>query len=302
MNAAKSNSIWALVLPMLAIQVVAGLCFPIARMGLKEIEPFTFAFFRYLISATILLTIVWSRRPKPAIERQDWWRILLLGFTIIPVNQTMFLVGQSMTGAGHGAVLFATTPVWVFVMALLSRQERFKINRAVGTVLACAGVITIMMGGLEDVGLEYLWGDLIILLAVMAWAVYIVLGKNIVTKYGALRVTAYALASGSAMYAPFGLYRAIIFDYEGVSLEAWGSVLYMAVGISVLVYVVWYWLLKRFEASRLAVYHNIQPIIASVVAYLYLAEPLSSTFIIGGLVVLAGVVITEIKFRHPRVP
>ena len=109
------------------------------------------------------------------------------------------------------------------------------------------------------------------------------------------RITAYALASGSALYFPFGLYHAIRFDYSAVTIAAWGSVAYMAVGLSLVVYVLWYWVLKYMDASRIAVFHNVQPVLATVVSVLWLGERLTGTFMVGGLVVLAGVIIAETK-------
>jgi len=258
-----------LIFSAVALQAVASLCYPIAKYGLEFIEPFTFAFYRYLFSSVVLLAFVKFRKHKIPVERKDYKKIILLGFLIIPFNQTLFLVGQSMTAAGHGAFLFATTPVFIFVLAL------------------------ILLSGALEVSTEYLLGDIIILVSVTAWAYYTIIGKNLVRKYGALRMTAYALASGSALYFPFGLYMAAKFDYSQVTLAAWGSVLYMALGLSVFVYVVWYWLLKYMEASRIAVYHNIQPVIATIVAYIFLGETLTVPFIIGGLIVLAGVITSE---------
>ena len=129
--------------------------------------------------------------------------------------------------------------------------------------------------------------------AVFAWVYYTILGKPLVMKYGAIRVTAYSLSFGSAVYFPFGLYRALNFNYAAVPWTAWLSVLYAALGVSVTAYVLWYWLLKQMEASRLAVFNNIQPVIASVVAMLFLGEPINLTFILGGAIVLTGVLITE---------
>ena len=68
----------------------------------------------------------------------------------------------------------------------------------------------------------------------------------------------------------------------------------VVIGLSVVVYVLWYWLLKHMDASRVAVYHNIQPILASTVAYLFLGETLSAAFIAGGTVVILGVVVAEV--------
>jgi drug/metabolite transporter (DMT)-like permease len=279
---------------MVLLQVVASICYPIAKFGLMTIEPFTFAFYRYLIASIFLLSLTLLRKHTVPIERADIKRIVLLGILIIPLNQTTFLVGQSLTGAGHGAFLFATTPVFVFVLALLHLKERLVWRRAVGIVMAMAGVMTILSSAAIDVGLEYLAGDLIILVSVTAWAYYTILGKNLVRKYGALRVTAYALASGSAIYFPFGLYMAARYDYSQATAAAWGSVLYMALGLSGFVYIMWYWLLKYLDASRIAVYHNIQPVIATVLAVAFLGETLTVPFVVGGLLAVAGVVVSEI--------
>jgi drug/metabolite transporter (DMT)-like permease len=285
---------WQMVLGVAVLQTVAGVCYPIAKYGLGIIEPFTFAFYRYLLSSGVLLAIVYSRARVPKVEKADWWKMVVLGFAVIPVNQTTFLVGQSLTGAGHGALLFSTAPVWIFLIAAIHLKERVSWRRLVGLLAAIGGVTTIMWSGLADFGMDYLLGDLILLVAVVSWAYYAVLGKPLVTKYGALRTTAYALAFGSAMYLPFGAWFAWKYDYSQATLGAWGSVIYMAIGLSVIVYVLWYWLLKYLDASQLGVYHNIQPILAATVAYLFLGETLSSTFLFGGTIVILGVLIAEL--------
>jgi drug/metabolite transporter (DMT)-like permease len=274
-------------------QLLGALTFPIAKYGLMMIEPFTFAFYRYVLSSLVLLGVVRLRDRTPPIEKKDYVKILGLGFLIIPFNQTAYLYGQSLTGAGHGALLFATVPIWIFLGGLIYLKEKFILRRAVGVVLGLIGVTIIMTSGAIELGTEYLLGDLIILIAVLAWAIYTLVGQPLVIKYGAFRVTAYALASGSAMYFPFGLYRAVVFDYSSATLGAWLTVIYVALGVSVAAYVLWYWLLKYMEATKIAVFNNLMPVIAAGVAFIFLGEPIGWPFIIGGAVVLTGVIITE---------
>lgn len=276
------------------MQVLDALCFPVTRYGTQFIEPFTFAFYRFVVSSVVLLTIVFSGRRHPPIERRDYWRIILLAILIIPFNQTLYMFGQSMTAAGHGAFLFATSPVWIFLLAIIHLKEKLLWQRVVGIVVAFAGVVAIMSSGGMEFGIEYLRGDLIILVAVLAWSYYTIIGKPLVEKYGALRITAYALATGSALYFPFGLYRALVFDYSRATSGAWGAVAFMALGMSVLLYVLWYWVLKYMDASRLAIWHNLFPVISVIVAYFALGEPLTTAFVLGGIVVLAGVIIAEV--------
>ncbi|MDQ1352870.1 MAG: EamA family transporter [Acidobacteriota bacterium] len=273
-------------------QSLGGLAYPIAKYGLSMIDPFTVAFYRFVISAIVLLGITRLRSPRPPIEKKDYWRIIGLGCLIIPFNQLMYLYGQSMTGAGHGAMLFATTPIWLFLAALVFFKEKFVWRRAVGVTLGLMGVAIIMAYGAIELGTKYLLGDLIILIAVFAWVAYTIFGRPLVIKYGAFRVTAYALSSGALLYFPFGLYHVLKFDYSKPTAGAWLAVLYLALGLSVAAYVLWYWLIKHIEATRIAVFQNVQPIIASVAAFLFLAEPLGWPFLIGGAVVLAGVFVT----------
>ncbi len=295
-NDSSDQKAGAFVVSVLILQQFLGsLTFPIAKFGLEQMEPFTFAFYRFVISSIVLVGIVRLRKPSPPIAREDIIKVAGLGFLVVPFNQVMYLLGQSMTVAGHGALLFSTLPIWIFLLALIHLNEKFRWRRAIGVVVGMTGVGVILSSGAIKFGTEYLIGDFIILFAVIVWAYYTIWGKPLVRKYGAMRVTAYALASGSLLYFPFGLYRAINFDYTGIGMGTWLSVLYIALGTSGIVYILWYWVLKYMEASRIAVFHNIQPVFASVVAYYFLNEPLGWPFVIGGAVVIAGVLITEVE-------
>jgi len=284
-----------ILLPVMIVQQTFGaLCFPISKYGLAIIPPFTFAFFRFLLASAVLLLISRLRSGQTAISPADRRKIWINGAIIIWVNQTLYLWGQSLTSAGHGSILFATTPIWVFLFAIYLLKEKLHWRRAVGTAIALAGALSIMLSGAIVIGHEYLIGDFIVLISVWAWAAYMILSKPLVEKYGAIRITAYSLAAGALLYTPFGLYWALQFDYSQATVGAWLSVAYMAIGSSVVSYVLLLWVLKHISASRLAVYQNIQPVIATSVAFVMLGERPGLPFFIGGAIVLAGVLITEI--------
>jgi drug/metabolite transporter (DMT)-like permease len=276
-------------------QTLGALVFPIAKYGLAIIEPFTFAFYRFMISTLVLLAVVrLDKKPdRRPIEKKDYLKIFGLGVLIIPLNQTAYLFGQSLTGAGHGALLYATVPIWIFLGGLVFLKEKLILRRATGVALGLGGVGIIMGAGAVELGSSYLLGDIIILLGVLAWAGYTIFGQPLVVKYGALRLIAYSLAAGTALYFPYGAYRALTFDYSPVTAGAWFSVIYAALGVSVVAYLIWYWLLKYMETTRMAVFHNLQPVIAAAAAFIFLGESIGWHFITGGVTVLAGVIITE---------
>jgi drug/metabolite transporter (DMT)-like permease len=286
---------WFLYSTILFHQIVIAVAFPIAKLGLNEIEPYSYAFLRFTISSLIYIPVLFFLRRTRRIALRDHVKIFVIGFILILLNQVIFLVGQSLTSAGHASLLFATVPIFLYILALIFLRERPGIRRAVGIMIAAAGVYVILAGGMARFGRQFLFGDLLVLIAVIAWAVATVMAKPLAVKYGAFRVTGLALVYGSLVYLPFGLYKVAQFSFEGLSRAAWFSVFYMAVVVSLLAYFLWYWVLKYMEVSRVAVIQNIQPVIASAVAAMLLAEPISQRFVIGGIIVIAGVILTELR-------
>lgn len=273
---------------------MAACAFPIAKLGLNEIDPFVFAFFRFGFASLVYIPILIILNRRQKICRKDNLRILLGGLTIIPFNQILYLIGQSKTLANHSGLLFATVPVFLYIMAIFILKEKATLRKTAGILVATIGVYVILSGGKLEYGTEYLYGDILILICVFAWAVGTIILKPLTNKYGAFRVIGLALTYGSIAYFPYGLVQVIAAPISNITLTGWLSIGYMAVGLSVLGYFFWYWTLKYMEVSKMAILHNFKPIIATVAAALILGEPVSSTFIVGGVVVIGGVILTEI--------
>jgi drug/metabolite transporter (DMT)-like permease len=274
-------------------QILSALAFPIFKVGLNEFDPFVYAFYRFLFSTVVyapILVFLFRRRKMPA---KVHVRILVIGMILILLNQAAFMYGQSLTTAGHSSLLFATIPIFIYILAVIFLKEKATFRRTLGIIVAAVGVYIILSNGSISFGREYLIGDLIILVAVLAWAVVTIMLKPLAIQYGAFRVTGLAIVYGSLVYLPFGFYRALSFDHSPVTTTGWISIFYVAVVVSVLAYFLWYWLLKYMEASRLAIAQNIQPIIATGVAAVYLSEPVTASFVLGGIIVIGGVIITE---------
>lgn len=296
MSTKSPISLLTLILMASVHQILIGGTFIFARYVVVLTDPFAVAFMRYTLAAGILYLIarqVSRRAGVVPISAADKKTIITLGLVIIVFNQTLYLYGQKFTTAGHAAVLFATTPIFVYLMAMRHLGERWSNVKGIGILLAVGGSAVMMF----ERGLTFDYaiakGDLIIIVAVAAWGYYTVWGKPLVEKYGAFRVNAYSLASGAVFYFPFGLYRTITADLSGIDLFGWISILYIAIITSVVGYSIWYWLLKQMEASRLSVLANIQPVVAGILGFIVLGEILTFQFIVGGVIILAGVTITQ---------
>ena len=266
-----------------------------AKRALGELSPFELALARFSIAGLVYGgLLLW--RPRP-VSRRDLLAMCALGFVAIPLNQGLFLFGLSLTTPGHAALLYAMTPIFVFVLALARREERSSPWKSVGIAVAFAGAAVVLvargqLAGQVD-GARALLGDLLILLAVISWAVYAVWGKPYAMRYGVITTTGVTIVAGSLLYLPFGLLFSRAASFRALSPVGWGSVAYLVVLTSVVSYLLYYWALAREDASRVAIWSNTQPVLTAVLAWALYGDPLTPSFVAGGGLVILGVVMTQ---------
>ena len=279
---------------MLLHSVISAGTYLAAKRALAELSPFEVALFRFSLAGVFYAALWrWSGAPIP---RRDLLALAGLGVLAVPVNQGLFLYGMSLTTPGHAALLYALAPVFVFLFARWRLGERATALKIAGVALAFGGVVVVLAGrgavGLDIAG-RGLVGDLLVLVAVVAWSIFAVAGKPYTERYGVLASTGVAIAAGSAAYLPFGLALSDPSAFGRASAGAWSSVLYLALAQSVLAYLLYYWALRRSDASRVAIWSNTQPVLAAGLAWALYGEAVTATFVAGGAMVIAGVVLTE---------
>lgn len=264
-----------------------------AKRGLAELGPIELALARFAFAAGVYVFLV--VRSGVRIERRDWRRVLLLGFLGVCANQLLFLSGMRLTTPGHGALLYALTPVFVFLLAWSRRTERPTTAKLAGILLALAGTAVVLLarGMLAPGGRRALAGDLVVLCAVLAWSAFAVGGKRMAEKYGPTAGTGWALLVGTALYLPFGLVFADLSSFGALSAGGWASVAYLVLVTNVAGWLIYAHALSRAEASRVAVWSNLQPVLTALLSWWLYAEALTPSFVAGGAMVLLGVWLTE---------
>lgn len=270
----------------------------VAKGAINEFAPLVFAFYRFIFAALALAVIAVARGVFFKFERRHWPKLILLGILAVPINQCLFLYGLQFTLPTHPALLFATTPVWVYLFSIWKKEERMTTGKTTGILVALIGVISFFAEKGVSMKTDYLLGDGIILVAVLAWAAYTVVGRSLVREKGAFAVTSSTLILGTIIYFPLGFYLALTFDYSAISWVGWSGVAYTALLTSVLAYTIWQWGIKHMEPSRTAIFMNMQPIVTALLAYYLLDERLSAGSVVFGAVILLGVFLVQRENSH----
>jgi drug/metabolite transporter (DMT)-like permease len=243
------------------------------------------------VGASLLLVLMLALLPGPALPpRRHVGRVVLLGLLAIPINQGLFISGLARTSPVHAALLYTLTPAFVLTVGLFLGREQASLRKVTGLLLAMLGAMVVVLGrAVRGGATDPLRGDLMILVAVVAWALYTVLGRDLVREAGPLKSTAWALIAGTVMLLPFGLGPVRTTSWSVVPASVFEAMAFLIVLTSVVSYLCWSYALAHAEPSRVAVFTNLQPVLTALLAWFVTGERLGPTLVVGGLLVLAGV-------------
>ncbi len=272
----------------LGMSVAFGLSFVAAKYALRGFEPLLIALLRFSIAGSLLWLIWRWRRGRERATRSELGRLALLGFVSLTLYFTLEINGIARTSASAASIIVAAIPVFVIVLSAALIGERSSPRQWVGVVLSFAGVAAlVLLGGSEGEG--GLVGNLLVLAAAFTAAVGTLIARSLMVSRSALFVTAYQNLFGALFVAPIALAEALLVGVRTPSAQAWTAVAYLTLACSVLGYLLLNYAFRFLEASRVAVFVNLTPVVAVAAAYALLGERFGVWQGVAAAVVVAGV-------------
>jgi drug/metabolite transporter (DMT)-like permease len=286
------------------VVVVWAVNFIAAKIGLRYLPPVTMASFRVAIAGLSMAPayLFCSRLPafadtrrarEQGFTRRDLWTFFYLGFFGVVVNQMCFTMGLRYTSVGHAAVIVGMGPIYTLVLAVLFRLERATWHKVVGMAIAFAGVAVLASENGISPRSPSLLGDAITMTGSIGFATYAVLGKRVAGRYDGLTMAAFNHFAGAIIVLPVTLHQARLLGglarWRAVPWQGWAALLYMGLCSSALAYIFYFWLLRYLEASQLAAFTYLLPVLAVILGIVLLGERGSVLQIVGGGLALGGV-------------
>jgi len=275
-------------------QIIASSTHLFAKNITMLIHPSTVVLFRGCFSAIAYgLWIFIARKQLKQIDRADIPWFFLLGALNMPINQLLFIWGVKYTTPANASLAYALTPAFVLIIAVLFLGEQLTKKKGIGIVLAMIGTIIVLFERGLAFGSEQFLGNVMVLLASMSWAIYTSLGKKYAMKYGGVFMTGITMITGLLLYIPVISCLPFAIEPELYTSGMWFQLFYLGIITSGLGYALWYVALTKMEASKLAVFNNIQPVLTTIMAFFLFNAIPSETFIFGAIVAICGVIITQ---------
>ena len=274
--------------------IVYATSYVATRATLGSIPPGTLAFARLVIAWTTLTLFARPRAEEPPISRRDGRTIAWMGLLGFAAAYAFSHWGIARSTASNAALLIVVEPLTLVLASPFYLGERLSRRKTVGAALAVIGTVLVVVNGIPGVTEKLVphWqGDLLLVLAGVAYAAYSLLGRRVLDRHAPLGVTARSLAWGTV-----GILPIVVAEWASGARPLWtaptiAGTLYLAVVISALGYVAWNWALARVPAPRAALFLNVQSIAGALLGALLLEEPLTGFTVAGGVAIVAGLAV-----------
>jgi len=304
MNRSRVNWVDGLLFLMSTVWAVN---FTVVKIALHDFSPLSFNALRFLIASLTLALLFRMRRETWAVEGEDLGSLIALGILANTIYQVAFIEGLARSRASTAALILATTPMVVALLSAVRGQERVTGRMALGIGLSFLGIVLLVgedwsrlrapraFFELDGPSRETAFGDLLLLVATVCWSFYTIGVKRHVHRYGALKSTLLTMIAGTIPLVLLSLPVLREQSWTTIRPRAWAALLFSALGAIVFCFIAWYYGLKRLGSTRTAIYSNLSPAIALLVAWLGLNERPSPEQLIGAAVILLGIFLARAR-------
>lgn len=272
--------------------VVWGASFIATKIALQEISPITIVWLRFLMGVIVLGMAVFLRGQFALPEKREWGYFAVLGFLGITFHQWLQSNGLQTSEAGTTAWIVATTPVFMALLGWLLLKERLGWVKTSGILLAFGGVLVVVSKGdfgSISIGKFGAPGDVLILISAVNWAVFSALSRRGLKSHPASLMMFYVMAIGWIFTSFMFLFTQNMGEISHLTANGWLAVAFLGIFCSGLAYIAWYDALKALTTAQTGVFLYIEPLVAVVVAFFILGEPITPASLIGGAIILFGV-------------
>jgi drug/metabolite transporter (DMT)-like permease len=299
---------------LLVLMVLAwGANYSVMKRAFESVPPLAFNAMRMALASMVFLAAIRiaRRRTTPippairrvfhtpdALTRRDRWDLLWLGLVGHFGYQLCFATGVARTHASNAALILGVTPVTVAVLSSALGEDRVRPLQWLAALVSAVGVYLVVGRGAAFGG-STLTGDLLMVVALLCWAAYTLGGVRIMARHSPLYVTGMTLAIGTVPYAICAIPGLLRTQWGDVPALIWTLLVLSAFFALCFGYVVWNAAVQRLGATHTAIYSNLVPLAAMLVAALWLHEPMSPAKFVAVALIISGVVLTRLQPRWP---
>ena len=261
---------------------------------LLQLPPNTIAFMTFLVAGIPLgLYLLFTKQPK--IKKSDWIRLAFCGLTGFSLYEGLQNTALQYAGPTDAAILTCMSPVFIALLAWLLLKEKISKGQTLGIIIAFVGsVVVATSGSLTGLAVnpQRIYGDALLILSGMSWALYCIKIKPLLEAYPETTVLAYTNFAGALFLLPMCIGDMRTIHLASVNLSGWLNILYLGLCVQALAYLLWNLAYSRVKTLTAAAYVYLIPVLTAIMSTIYYKQLPGWATIIGGGIVILGTIIS----------
>jgi len=269
-----------------------GGMYVVSKVVLEIIPPFSLVTLRLVLGA-VTLAIILLIKGFPRISRSQVVQVLGVGFVGYGMSLSLQFLGTKMSTAANGSLVTSATPAFVLLFAWMLLRERITGRRMLALFLATLGVIAVIDPRSAQLDPELFLGNLFLISAAITWALYSVLVRKVTQNTDVMLFSLIAFLGGLPVSVPAGAWELSTTGVGEITIGVVGGVLFLGVICTALAMVLWNTAFAYVDASLASLTFFAQPVVGTFLGWLFLHERITPLFLLGGILIGAGLVISS---------
>ena len=269
-----------------------GGMYVVSKVVLDIIPPFSLVSLRLLLGA-LTLAIVLTMRSFPKITQKQFWQVIGVGFVGYGISLSLQFLGTKLSTAANGSLVTSATPAFVLIFAWMLLKEKITSLRLIALLLATLGVIAVIDPRSAQLNPDLFLGNLLLLGAALTWALYSVLVRKATQDLEVLPFSLIAFLGGLPVSIPAGAWELKTIGVGEISPGVVGGVLFLGIISTALAMVLWNNAFALIDANLASLTFFAQPVVGTLLGWLFLGEEITSLFLVGGFLIGAGLIISS---------
>ena len=277
-----ANVMWGLMSPVAKFVMVGGAVTPLVVTDLR------------ITGAMVLFWIASFFQKPERVAPKDLLKLLGASLLAIVFNQGCFIFGVGLTSPVDASIITTSMPLLAMVLAAIYLKEPITGKKVLGIAVGATGALLLILGShqvseVKAAGNHYIWGDLLVLLAQLSYALYFVLFKNFVNKYSLITIMKWMFTYAFICALPFSYNDLLHTEWKSLQNTEIGALVFIVVGSTFVSYVLIVIGQKNLRPTVAGMYNYVQPLVASIVAVCWGMDTFNFVKIISVALIFGGV-------------
>lgn len=272
-----------------------GTMYVVSKYVMNFVSPITLMWLRYLISFIVLFIFLkissCKRGNKENINKKDIVMIGWIGFVGYFISIFFQFTGTKFSNAHMGALITATTPVFVVIFARYILKEEITKKKIISLIMAFAGVAVVV--GFDKGANSSVLGDMLLIIAAATWAILCVFVKIQSRRNSSLVITTYAMLFALIFTTPFMLFQKESINVIFQSRLILCGVIYLGLVGTAGAFLMWNKGIEMVDTGVGSLFLFFQPAAGGILGWLCLGEKLTASFFVGGILIVIGILISN---------